>query len=102
MSEKITFVYNLNYLQMGKVLVVGAGGVGTVAVTKMAQLPDLFTEIMLASRTKAKCDAIAERIGSDRIKTAQVDADNVEEMKKLIGSFGPDIVVNLALPYPGS
>jgi saccharopine dehydrogenase (NAD+, L-lysine-forming) len=99
MSEKITFVYNLNYLQMGKVLVVGAGGVGTVAVTKMAQLPDLFTEIMLASRTKAKCDAIAERIGSDRIKTAQVDADNVEEMKKLIGSFGPDIVVNLALPY---
>jgi len=99
MSEKITFVYNLNYPQMGKVLVVGAGGVGTVAVTKMAQLPDLFTEIMLASRTKAKCDAIAERIGSDRIRTAQVDADNVEEMKKLIGSFGPDIVVNLALPY---
>ena len=58
MSKKITFAYNLKKTLMGKVLVVGAGGVGTVAVTKMAQLPDLFTEIMLASRTKSKCDAM--------------------------------------------
>ncbi|MFZ2286597.1 MAG: saccharopine dehydrogenase family protein [Bacteroidales bacterium] len=84
---------------MGKVLVVGAGGVGTVTVTKMAQLPKVFDEIMLASRTKSKCDAIAERTGGNRVQTAKVDADNVREMVQLIRSFGPDLVVNLALPY---
>ncbi len=84
---------------MGKVLVIGAGGVGTVVVSKMAQLPEVFTEIMLASRTKAKCDAIARRIGSSTIRTAQVDADDVSQMVKLIESFRPEIVVNVALPY---
>jgi len=84
---------------MGKVLVIGAGGVGTVAVHKMASLPEVFTDILLASRTKSKCDSIAARTGSKRIKTAQIDADNVPALRKLIKSFGPDIVVNLALPY---
>src|SRR5665811_1956677 len=84
---------------MGRVLVIGAGGVGTVVVHKMASLPQVFTEIMLASRTKSKCDAIAEKIGSENIKTAGVDADNVPELVKLIKSFEPDIVVNVALPY---
>jgi len=84
---------------MGKVLVVGAGGVGTVAVIKMAGMTEVFDEIMLASRTKSKCDAIAERIGGNRVQTARVDADNVHEMAELIRSFGPDLVVNLALPY---
>ncbi|MFO7619690.1 MAG: saccharopine dehydrogenase family protein [Bacteroidales bacterium] len=84
---------------MGKVLVVGAGGVGTVAVIKMAGMPEVFDEIMLASRTKSKCDAIADRIGGNRVQTARVDADNVQEMAGLIRSFGPDLVVNLALPY---
>ena len=54
---------------------------------------------MLASRTKSKCDAIAAKIGKNRIKTAQVDADNVPQLVKLIKSFKPDIVVNVALPY---
>ncbi len=84
---------------MGKVLVIGAGGVGTVVVHKMAQLPEVFTDIMLASRTKSKCDAIAEKIGGNRIQTAQVDADNVPELVELINEFKPDLVVNVALPY---
>lgn len=84
---------------MSKVLVIGAGGVGTVVVHKMASLPDVFSEIMLASRTKAKCDAIARKIGKSRIKTAQVDADNVPQLVQLIKSFKPDLVVNVALPY---
>ena len=62
---------------MGKVLQIGAGGVGTVVAHKMAGLPDVFSEITLASRTQSKCDAVAKAIGGDRIKTAQVDADNV-------------------------
>lgn len=84
---------------MGKVLIIGAGGVGTVVAHKVAQNSDIFTDIMLASRTKSKCDAIAKAIGGNKIKTAQVDADNVEELKTLFNSFKPDLVINVALPY---
>ena len=84
---------------MSKVLLIGAGGVGTVVAYKMASLPDIFSEITLASRTKAKCDKIAADIGNNRIKTAQVDADDVEQLIKLIKAEKPDIVVNTALPY---
>ncbi|HOK52640.1 MAG TPA: saccharopine dehydrogenase NADP-binding domain-containing protein, partial [Bacteroidales bacterium] len=44
---------------MGKVLIIGAGGVGTVVAHKVAKEKDVFSEILLASRTKEKCDAIA-------------------------------------------
>ena len=84
---------------MGKVLIIGAGGVGTVVAHKVAQNPDVFTEIVLASRTKSKCDAIADAIGGGRIKTAQVDADNVQELIDLFNTHKPDIVINVALPY---
>ena len=84
---------------MGKVLIIGAGGVATVAAHKGAQNADVFTEIMIASRTKSKCDAIVEAIGNKAIKTAQVDADDVEQLVALFESFRPDIVMNLALPY---
>ncbi|MEZ5523363.1 MAG: saccharopine dehydrogenase family protein [Pseudomonadales bacterium] len=83
---------------MAKVLIVGAGGVGGVVTHKCAQLPEVFSEIVLASRTKAKCDAIAEQL--DRpIRTAQVDADNVPEMVALLREEKPDLVINVALPY---
>ena len=68
---------------MCKVLIIGAGGVGTVVAYKVAHNP-VFTDIMLASRTKSKCDAIAKSIGDDRIKTAQVDADRVDELVSLM------------------
>ena len=84
---------------MGRVLIIGAGGVGTVVVHKMAANPDVFTDIMMASRTKSKCDAIAAAVGGNRIKTAQVDANNVPELVELIKSFNPGLVVNVALPY---
>jgi saccharopine dehydrogenase (NAD+, L-lysine-forming) len=87
---------------MGKVLIIGAGGVGRVVANKVAQNNDVFTEIMLASRTKSKCDDIAEdvkrRTGVD-IQTAQVDADSVPELVKLFDEFKPEIVINVALPY---
>jgi len=84
---------------MSKVLVIGAGGVSTVAVHKMAENSDVFKEIVIASRTKSKCDAIAAALPGKNIKTAQIDADNVPEMVKLIREEKPDLVVNLALPY---
>jgi len=87
---------------MAKILIIGAGGVGTVVAHKVAQNAAVFTEIMLASRTKSKCDAIAEdvkkRYGVE-IKTAQVDADSVTELVKLFNSYKPELVINVALPY---
>ncbi len=84
---------------MGKVIIIGAGGVATVAAHKVAKNADVFSEIMIASRTKSKCDAIVKAIGNPAIKTAQVDADNVDELVALFDAFKPDIVMNLALPY---
>jgi len=84
---------------MGKVLIIGAGGVATVAAVKVAKNSDVFSEIMIASRTKSKCDAIVQRIGDPRIRTAQVDADNVDELVALFKDFNPELVMNLALPY---
>ena len=65
---------------MGRVLVIGAGGVSTVAVKKIAMNADVFTDIMVASRTKSKCDKIAADIKNVKVQTAQVDADNVQEL----------------------
>lgn len=86
---------------MGKALVIGAGGVASVAIHKMVQNSDVFKEICIASRTKAKCDALKEKLdgGKTKITTAQVDANNVDELIALIEEVKPDIVVNLALPY---
>lgn len=86
---------------MGKALIIGAGGVSNVVVHKCCQNPDVFEEICLASRTKSKCDAIVAGLPDTKTKvsTAQVDADNTQEVVDLIKAFGPDIVINVALPY---
>ena len=101
---------------------IGAGGVATVAAFKIAQNADVFTEFMIASRRKEKCDAIVKaieaksnlsplttqrlRVGASagihsplKIKTAQVDADDVEQLKALFNDYKPELVINLALPY---
>ena len=86
-----------------KVLIIGAGGVGNVVVKKCAMNPEVFSEVVLASRTKSKCDAIAEecaKIGlPTKVETAQVDADNVPELVALINKVKPFMIINVALPY---
>ncbi len=86
---------------MGKALIIGCGGVASVAIHKCCQNSEVFEEIMIASRTKSKCDALKQKLdgGKTIIKTAQVDADNVDELVELINKFNPDVVLNLALPY---
>lgn len=86
---------------MGKALIIGCGGVATVAIHKCCQNSDVFEEIMIASRTKSKCDALKAKLdgGKTKIQTAKVDADNVSELVDLINAFKPDVVLNLALPY---
>ena len=60
---------------MSKVILIGAGGVGTVVAHKMAQNAEVFTDILIASRTKAKCDALAEAIGADPATFAKTMED---------------------------
>jgi saccharopine dehydrogenase (NAD+, L-lysine-forming) len=87
---------------MSKVLIIGAGGVGQVVVHKCAQHPEVFSQIMLASRTKSKCDRIAEDVATRygvNIQTAAVDADIVPQLVELINAFKPVMVINVALPY---
>jgi saccharopine dehydrogenase (NAD+, L-lysine-forming) len=84
---------------MGKLIIIGAGGVGSVVAHKCAREKDIFSEILLASRTKSKCDAIAKAIGASHLSTAQVDADNVDELVRLFNDFKPKMVINVALPY---
>ncbi|QUM70950.1 saccharopine dehydrogenase family protein [Sphingopyxis granuli] len=87
---------------MSKVLVIGAGGVGSVAVHKMAMNADIFPSITLASRRRFKCDAIAESVKARTgvtIATAEVDADDIDATAALIHQVGATHVVNLALPY---
>jgi len=84
---------------MSKVIIIGGGGVGRVVASKCADNPNVFSEILLASRTVSKCDVIAREVGKGRITTAQVNADNVHEVVALINQFKPELVINVALPY---
>ena len=87
---------------MSKVLVIGAGGVGSVAVHKMAMNSQIFSDVHLASRTKSKCDAIAESVKArtgQTVATYAIDAEDVPALTALIRQIEPKLVVNLALPY---
>ena len=87
---------------MSRLLIIGCGGVAQVAIRKCCQNSEVFTEIMIASRTKSKCDDLKAKLEgktSTKIETAKVDADNVEELKELINAYKPDAVLNVALPY---
>ena len=87
---------------MAHVLIIGAGGVGSVVAHKCAQVPEVFSHITLASRTKSKCDAIAEDVRKRtgiKVATRALDADDVAQSVDLIQSIKPDLVLNVALPY---
>ena len=87
---------------MSRLLVIGCGGVASVAIHKCCQLSEVFTELCIASRTKSNCDALKKELEtktSTKITTAQLDADHVDEIIALINSYKPDAVLNVALPY---
>ena len=87
---------------MAKVLIIGCGGVASVAIHKCCQNSEVFSEICIASRTKSKCDALKEKLEGTtktKITTAQVDADHVDQVVALIRDYQPDLVMNIALPY---
>lgn len=93
---------------MSRVMLIGAGGVAGVAAAKMAQNANVFSELLIASRTKARCDAIKadiEKRGFSKdgkkiaITTAQLDAMDVAATTAMIKEYKPDLVMNIALPY---
>ncbi len=87
---------------MSRVLIIGCGGVASVAIQKCCQASEVFSEIMIASRTKEKCDKLAEKLRKKTktvITTAKVDADDVNQLIDLINGYKPDLVMNIALPY---
>ena len=84
---------------MAKVVIIGCGGVGTVVAHKCAQNHDVFSEIIIASRTQSKCDAVARVINKPWVSTDRVDADNVDDVVALFERHKPDLVINVALPY---
>ncbi len=87
---------------MGRALIIGCGGVASVAIHKCCQNSEVFEEICIASRTKSKCDALKEKLqGTTKtvITTAQIDADDVQALTALIKEYKPGVVLNLALPY---
>lgn len=87
---------------MSRLLVIGCGGVASVAIHKCCQLSEVFMDLCIASRTKSKCDALKKELEtktSTKITTAQLDADHVDEIIALINSYKPDAVLNVALPY---
>lgn len=89
---------------MGRALIIGCGGVASVAIHKCCQNSAVFEEIMIASRTKEKCDALKAKLdtmygGKTKISTAKVNADSVDELVALMKEYKPDVCLNLALPY---
>lgn len=86
---------------MAKIMIIGAGGVASVAAHKCVQNSDVFQEMLIASRTRSKCDALKEKLDGRGtvISTAAIDADDVPALTALIKDYGPDVVLNLALPY---
>lgn len=87
---------------MGKALIIGCGGVASVVIHKCCQNSEVFEKIMIASRTKSKCDALKEKLQSTtktEISTAKVNADSVSELAALMKEFKPDVCINVALPY---
>jgi saccharopine dehydrogenase (NAD+, L-lysine-forming) len=87
---------------MSKVIIIGAGGVGNVVAHKCAQSPNIFSEIVLASRTLSKCEAIAQTVYEKTgrtIKTYALDADDVTSTIEFLKAEKPNLLINVALPY---
>jgi saccharopine dehydrogenase (NAD+, L-lysine-forming) len=86
---------------MAKILIIGCGAVAGVAIHKCVQNHEVFSDVVIASRTLSKCEELARKLNNSnvRVSAAQVDADKVENVVSLIEKHHPDVVMNVALPY---
>ena len=87
---------------MSRVIIIGCGGVAKVAIHKCCQLDDVFTDLLIASRTKEKCDEVKKELEGKtktRIETRKIDANSFDELVKLFKEYKPEVVLNLGMPY---
>lgn len=88
------------------VLIIGAGGVAQVVAHKCAQNNDVLGDIHIASRTKAKCDAIIASVHEKKamkqegvLEAHALDALDIEATKALIRQLGTEIVINVGTAF---
>lgn len=88
------------------VLIIGAGGVAQVVAHKCAQNNDVLGDIHIASRTKAKCDAIIASVHEKKamkqegvLEAHALDALDIEATKALIVKTGSQIVINVGTAF---
>ena len=92
---------------MKNVLIIGAGGVGSVVTHKCAQHNDVLGDICLASRTLSKCHAIIESVHrknnlkdpSGKLHAVTLQAKDRDAIVELIRSTESSMVINVAAPF---
>ena len=88
------------------VLIIGAGGVAQVVAHKCANHNDILGQICIASRTVAKCQAIADSVqakGAMKIPADiacyELDAMDVDATRHLIESTQSQLVINVGSAF---
>ena len=88
------------------VLIIGAGGVAQVVAHKCAQNNVVLGEISIASRTLAKCEAIAASVEEKKswqqpakLHCYQLDALDVAATAELIRAINAQIVINVGSAF---
>ena len=87
---------------MSRVIVIGCGGVASVAIRKCCMHSEVFTDLCIASRTLSKCDKLKDDIKNStktNITTKKIDANNLSELVDFFKEYKPDLVMNLGMPY---
>ena len=80
-----------------RILVIGAGGVGSAFATIAASRP-VFTDIVLADIDATRAGVAAAQAGSDRVRGTRLDASNRSEIVQLAQGMHADIIVNACDP----
>ncbi len=87
---------------MSNVVIIGAGGVGTVAVHKCVEAGEVFSDLCLASRRLSRCEVVAGLVREHHgrsVDIEEVDASDTQALTDLLKRRKADIVIHVALPY---
>ena len=80
-----------------KVLVLGAGAVGTVSALRFARRP-VFRQLVIADAVPGRAQALADRINDPRVRGITLDAAREDLVLQAIRETGTTLVLNAALP----
>jgi saccharopine dehydrogenase-like NADP-dependent oxidoreductase len=80
-----------------KVLVLGAGAVGTVSALKFVQ-DAMLEQLVIADAVSARASLLADRVRDSRVSAMQLDAGDRAVVARTIRETGTTVVLNAALP----